>query len=271
MQPHARNHTELDPQTRAFYCRVLDILQRAEIPFLVGGAYALQFATGVERHTKDFDIFVPPVDAPRVLDLLAAAGCRTELTFPHWLGKAFGDDAFIDVIFSSGNGVAQVDDAWFANAPEGEVFGIPVRLCPVEEIIWSKAYIMERERYDGADVAHILRAQGERLDWQRLLKRFGPDWRVLFSHLLLFGFIYPGERAKIPEWVMAEMQRRLHAEMQSTPPACRLCQGTLLSREQYLIDIDEWGYQDARLTSRSAMSAEDVDKWTAGIDWSKTC
>ena len=58
------------------------------------------------------------------------------------------------MIFSSGNGVATVDDEWFAHAPEGEVLGLPVRLVPAEEMIWSKAFIMERERFDGADIMH---------------------------------------------------------------------------------------------------------------------
>src|SRR5437899_2577696 len=79
-----------------------------------------------------------------------------------------------------------------------EVLGVPVRLCPAEEIIWSKAFIMERERYDGNDVAHLLRARGCALDWDRLLRRFDGHWRVLLSHIVLFGFIYPAERAAIP-------------------------------------------------------------------------
>ena len=37
------------------------------------------------------------------------------------------------------------------------------------------------------------------------------------------------------------------------PPEA-VCQGTLLSREQYLIDIDRWGYADARLEPRGPMS-----------------
>jgi hypothetical protein len=45
------------------------------------------------------------------------------------------------------------------------VLGVPVRLCPPEEIIWSKAFIMERERYDGADISHLIRACQGRLDW----------------------------------------------------------------------------------------------------------
>ena len=53
---------------------------------------------------------------------------------------------------------------------------------------------MERERYDGADIAHLLRARADQLAWRRLLRRFGPHWRVLLGHLVLFGFVYPGER-----------------------------------------------------------------------------
>ena len=38
-----------------------------------------------------------------------------------------------------------------------ELLGVPVKHCAPEEMIWMKAYIMERERFDGADIAHILR------------------------------------------------------------------------------------------------------------------
>src|SRR5262249_49177341 len=50
----------LDPRTRAFYCHALEMLTRAGAPFLVGGAYAFARYTGIERHTKDLDIFVRP-------------------------------------------------------------------------------------------------------------------------------------------------------------------------------------------------------------------
>ena len=75
-------------------------------------------------------------------------------------------------------------------------------------MIWQKALIMERERFDGADVAHVLRARADRLDWDRLLDRFAEHWPVLLSHLILFGYIYPEERAKIPARVMRTLLRR---------------------------------------------------------------
>ncbi|MDC8448805.1 MAG: hypothetical protein LV473_10645 [Nitrospira sp.] len=47
------------------------------------------------------------------------------------------------------------------------------------------------ERYDGADIAHLLHVRSEKLDWGWLLWRFDRQWRVLLSHLVLFGFVYP--------------------------------------------------------------------------------
>ena len=195
----------LDPRTRAFYVRTLAVLNEAAFPYLVGGAYALAKHAEIERHTKDLDIFVHRRDRDRVLRALEAAGYRTEVSFPHWLAKAFGNDGFIDVIYSSGNGVVEVDEEWFAYASEGEILGVPVRLCPAEEMIWSKGYVQERERFDGADIAHLIRCRGQSMDWKRVLRRFGEHWRVLFSHLVLFGFIYPAERDAIPDWVLVEL------------------------------------------------------------------
>src|SRR5206468_1357656 len=102
--------------TFAFYARAMKTLHDAEIPFLVGGAYAFARYTGIERHTKDFDIFVRPSDVDEVFTVLAGAGCETEITFPHWLGKAKCGADLVDIIFSSGNGVATVDEAWFEHA-----------------------------------------------------------------------------------------------------------------------------------------------------------
>jgi hypothetical protein len=252
----------LNESSCVFYRRVLQTLGGAGIEFLVGGAYALAHYTGIIRHTKDFDVFVRERDAQPVLDRLAAEGFRTELTFSHWLAKAFHDDDFCDVIFSSGNGVARVDDGWFARAPAAQLMGHPVRLCPAEEMIWSKAFVVERERYDGADINHLIRACGPDMDWRRVLWRFGLHWRVLLSHLVLFGFVYPGEQGKVPARVMQELVGRLLKETQAPPADRHLCQGTLLSRMQYLKDIEEWGYHDARQEPAEFMTTEEIHDWT---------
>jgi hypothetical protein len=256
---------QLAPETLAFYRGSMAKLDDAGLPFLVGGAYAFERYTGIARHTKDFDIFVHPRDVERVLDTLAAAGCETDLPFPHWLGKARCGEDFVDVIFSSGNGVAAVDDDWFRHSVEAKVFDHPVRLIPAEEMIWSKAFIMERERFDGGDVAHILRASAERIDWPRLVGRFGDYWRVLMAHLVMFGFVYPGERHRIPSGVLSELSTRLQRELGTPEPGERVCRGTILSRAQYLVDVDRWGYLDPRLAPHGNLTEREAEIWTAGI------
>lgn len=262
MQSHTLNQNELEAQTRAFYCQVLDILNKSQIPFLVGGGFAFSHYTGITRYTKDLDLFVRPDDCPQILEVLSQNGYRTELTASQWLGKAYCGEDCVDLIFNSANGVSEVDELWFEYAVEDQILGIPVRVCPVEETIWSKAFVMARDRFDGPDVVHLIRACSDRLDWQRLLRRFGNHWRVLFSHLILFGFIYPGERSRIPNWVMDKLFQRLQHEVNSTPPAEKLCQGPLLSPLQYQVDVEQWGYEDVRLAPKGNMTEDEISQWT---------
>jgi hypothetical protein len=251
---------ELEPSTSRFYRNALRVLSEAKVPHLLGGAYAFAHYTGIIRHTKDLDLFVKPEDAARALKVLERAGYRTEMTFSHWLGKAFSGDDFVDVIFSSGNGLCAVDEEWFMHAVPLEVGG--ALLCPAEELIWQKSFIMERERFDGADVNHLLRACGPALAWHRLLRRFGPHWQLLLAHLVLFGFVYPAERDCIPPHVIDRLLERWRNEGRETNGE-KVCQGTLLSRMQYLSDTERWGYSDARLSPRGRMTTEQIIHWTA--------
>lgn len=251
--------------TNTFYRRTLHVLSDAGIPFLVGGSHAFLHYTGIARNTKDFDLFVRREDFDRTLEALTLGGYRTEITFPHWLGKAHQGDDFVDIVYSSGNGVGQVDDLWFDHAVEAQVLGHPVKLVPCEELVWQKSFIMERDRFDGADIAHVLRVQGQSIDWDRLIRRFGDYWQVLLAHLTMFTFIYPGERNTIPRHVLDDLLGRMHASLDAPPSEERVCQGTLVSRAQYLLDIGRYGYQDARLTPRGNMSPEDAIYWTWAI------
>src|SRR5436305_13679769 len=255
----------LDDATLDFYRTAMELMESGGLDYLVGGAYAFAQYTGVVRHTKDFDVFIRREDFDRASEIFESAGYKTELTFPHWIGKAFKGDDFVDLIFSAGNGVAEVDDFWFKRAVSGTVFGRAVKLIPAEEMIWSKGLIMERERFDGADVVHLINAYGERFDWSHVMVRYGRYWRVLYAHLILFGFIYPSERDKIPRWVMERLAERLEVDTARGEAYDRICYGTILSRQQYLCDINERGYRDARLEPVGTMSEEEIAKWTAGI------
>lgn len=256
----------VDPESRAFYIRSMALLNEARVPFLVGGAYAFARYTGIQRHTKDFDLFIRRADFQRAAKAFEASGYKTELTFPHWIGKAFQGEDFVDLIFGAGNGIADVDEVWFEHAVDETVFDVPVKLIPAEEMIWSKGLLMERERFDGADVAHVIKSVGNKLDWRRLIDRYGTYWRPLYAHFILFGFIYPSSRSNIPDWVMKELAGRLEEEVRQPDADEKVCFGPIISRQQYLTDIGQWGFKDARLKPIGKMSAEEIARWTKGIE-----
>jgi Nucleotidyl transferase of unknown function (DUF2204) len=256
-------HSMVETPSRAFYREAMDVLSRAGIPFLVGGAFAFVHQAGIDRSTKDLDIFVRPQDVHRLLNACNAAGYEADLVFSHWLAKIRGPTGFIDVIFSSGNGLALVDDQWFEHATEQEVLGTTVKVAPAEESLWSKAFVMERERFDGADVAHIILAYGDRMDWRRLIDRFGRYWRVLLAHLVMYGFIYPSARSRVPAWVTHELMERLAAEVDSPDADDPVCYGTLLSWSQYLGDVLGGSFRDARIRPFGNLTAEEVARWTS--------
>jgi hypothetical protein len=263
----------LDERTRQFYLDSMAVLDRAGVPYLVGGAYALAHYTGIIRHTKDLDLFVRQTDLDAAFKAYQAAGYRTELTHPHWIGKAIsgdapaadpskGPDAFIDLIYGSGNGMSPVDDGWIEHSVDGIVLGRTARLVPAEEMIWSKAFILERERFDGADVAHLILQRGDQLNWPRLLQRFAGHERVLLAQLILFGYAYPSQRQRVPADVMQHLLGQLDADPLVAPNGRPVCYGTLLSWSQYLPDVHHGGYADGRLKPWGNLKPNQVAQWT---------
>ena len=64
---------------------------------------------------------------------------------------------------------------------------------------------------------------------------------------------------------MTALMERLEEELHAPPPTERICQGTLISREQYLPDVNQWGFEDARLTMTHAMTEAEIAEWTQAI------
>jgi len=234
-----REQGELDARSDA-----LRALVDARVPHVVAGAYAFFAYTGIYRDTKDLDVFLRAQDLEDAFRALEAQGFRTELSDPGWIAKAWRGEWFVDLIFSSGNGVAVVDDPWFTHARPCEVMGVQTRIAPPEEMIWSKSFVLERERYDGSDVNHLVHACAKEMDWDRLLMRFDRYPEVLLSHLLMFEFVYPGAREDVPSRVMETLWERTR-QGHPMPPA-HVCRGPLVSRCLYQHDLDHHGLLDGR-------------------------
>lgn len=230
---------------RAAYQLALRTLSAAGVPYVVGGAFAVHHYTGVWRYTRDLDVFLLPEDVGRALDILGGAGFRTWVESEGWLAKAQWGLGHVDLIFGSGNWLAAVDRQWLDRGAPARLLGVPVLVAPVEELIWSKAYVAGRQRYDAADVMHLLLSIRGRLDWDHLLARFDGHSELLFSYLCLFRFVYPHDRQLIPDDVMARLVAQQRQMLQKPPPKARVCRGTLLDRYSYSFDV-EHGYQDPR-------------------------
>src|SRR5690606_21044372 len=176
-------------ESEVFYKEALQLLLDSKCQFMLGGAFAMFHYTGIFRDTKDLDIFCKSSEYPKILKYFAAYGYKTELTDVRWLAKVFHGDDFIDIIFDTVSNICTVDDSWHERASTGTFADIPVHFIPVEELIWCKIYVQNRDRNDSADINHILLKYGKDVNWELLLQRLSPHWHLLLAQLLIFQFV----------------------------------------------------------------------------------
>ena len=96
-----------------------------------------------------------------------------------------------------------------------------------------------------SDALHLLLCRGKELDWQHLLERTGNDWRLLLAQIHLFDFTYPGRRDYVPREVRMHLNDLARAAIGEAGDP-NVCNGTLVSRFSYTIDVNEWGFRDPR-------------------------
>ncbi|RRN76754.1 hypothetical protein EIM50_23080 [Pseudoxanthomonas sp. SGD-10] len=233
-------------ESRAFYKEALTLLKESGADFMLGGAFSLFQHTGIYRDTKDLDVFCRPVDYPKILQFFASKGYVTQLTDIRWLAKVFKGEYFIDIIFDTVNNICSVDDTWFAHATHGEFVGEEVKFLSPEELIWCKIYVQNRERYDGADINHIILKKGKELNWERLLARLDQHqhWHLLLSQLINFQFVYPADFHEIiPKWLFDELIKRANEQYEMPPTVVKVCRGPVIDQTQYSVDIKDWNYK----------------------------
>src|SRR5437588_2963475 len=138
------------------YRDVLLAMNDHGIPYAVAGAFALQKYTGIWRVTKDLDVFVKAADVATALDNLCQQGFRCETLDPVWLAKAHRGEYFVDLISGMSNAVIVVDDSWMMRTQPAIIAGMESRIISPEDLIGSKLFVIRRERFDGADIAHII-------------------------------------------------------------------------------------------------------------------
>ncbi|HEX3660106.1 MAG TPA: hypothetical protein VHU89_01665 [Acidobacteriaceae bacterium] len=230
-------------EARTCYRDVMQAMQQGGIPCAVGGAFAFHHHTGIWRTTKDLDLILPAASVPQALARLASAGFKTHVKDPVWLAKAMRGDSFVDLITGVGNASLQVDAGWMERAIPDEILGIPCRILAAEELLTSKMFVARRERFDGADVVHLIRACGKRLDWDRVLQLLDTHWELLLWSLTLFAYVYPGRTDLVPQELWAGLTSRF-LNCVSHPHPETPSRGSLVDPLMFAIDVNEWGERD---------------------------
>jgi hypothetical protein len=228
------------------HSEALGILNATNIHYVVAGAVALGHYTGIWRYTKDLDVFLVRSDLSTALASLAAHGYAVDQPAGHWLANARRGQYYVDLIHGFGGWRARIDEDWYARGVPSTVLGQPVRIAPIEEMIWIKAYVAHRERFDGADILHLIEAGAATIDWGHLLDRFGDCAELLMFYICLYDFVYPSRRGVIPPAIRRKLAQRLSHREPALPAEAKVCRGTLVDRFSFLVDIRE-GWTDGRL------------------------
>lgn len=218
---------------------VLRLLDTNRIPFAVSGAFSLRQHTGICRNTKDLDLFLTAENSPAALCSLREAGMECEVTDPVWLSKAWREGYFVDLITGMSNGVITVEDSWIERARPAVVYGVAARVLAPEELVASKIFVAKRERFDGADIAHVIYGTYGEFDWQRELELVGDNWEMLLWSLMLFRYVYPAQSHYVPSEIWCELLTRFTREVKD-PNSHALFRGSLVDENMFAIDVDEW-------------------------------
>ena len=241
---------ELPEKQEALAREVLMAIGQQRIPCAVAGAFALLQHTGICRSTKDLDLFLTAENWSAALRYLQGLGFECEVCDPVWLAKVHRDNYFVDLITGMSNAAVSVDDSWIRHAQPAVVLGIQTRVLAPEELLVSKLFVTRRERFDGADIVHIIYGTKGNLDWGRILQLAGEHWEMLLWALVLFRYVYPAQTHYVPAVLWQDLLGR-YLRLVLEPDGRGRFRGSLIDDNMFAIDLKEWGLDDVLQEYRS--------------------
>jgi hypothetical protein len=198
----------LPPEQWLVYKTVMARARLRGVQFAVGGGFATMTYTGQWRNTKDIDLFVLERDKDKMIRILAECGLEDyydqQAYERHWIYRSYKGEIIVDVIWAMANRRAAVDEGWF-EGPWIEADGERFQLVPAEETLWSKLYVLQRERCDWPDGLSLIHAMGTDLNWRRVLDRLDDDCPLLSALLSVFGWLCPDRARELPPWLWSEL------------------------------------------------------------------
>ena len=216
------------------YASAIEVLRSTGVPFMLGGGFALATFAGRWRDTKDIDFYVLPKDREIVIAALTKAGFADYFSQrPYdrkWIFRTVRFGVIVDIIWSMANQRAQVDNEWFERSMPVVIRGEKMQVVPMEEFLWCKLYIMQRDHCDWTDIFNLVYANGRTIDWKHVIERLGRDVPLLRGMLQVFSWLCPKEARELP----AQLWNSL--KMKNPARTLRACNG----RNIRLLDSRAW-------------------------------
>jgi hypothetical protein len=207
----------IHPDQWEIYQSAIGALRGAGIQFLLGGGFALAAYIGRWRNTKDIDFYVLKEDRQAAIDALKKAGFKDyfdQLPYDRkWIYRSTRSGVIVDIIWAMANQRAEADELWFQRSLPIHIRGESLHLVPIEEFMWCKLYILQRDHCDWTDVFNLLYAASDHIDWNHLLWRLEEDSPLLKGLLQAYGWLCPRSARKLPEF----LRRRLELEPPEMP------------------------------------------------------
>ena len=176
--------------------RVASVLKQAEIPFALGGSFAV-YAHGGHSSDHDVDFLIREQDKERALDELAAVGFETEQPPEDWLVKVFDEGRMVDLIYRPVE--SPVTDATLCDTVERTVESINMPVVSATQLMVHKLLSYTQHYCDFATGLLLARSLREQIDWARVRREtaqspYAEAFLVLLDRL---GVVAQPEQARL--------------------------------------------------------------------------
>ncbi|GLY01369.1 MULTISPECIES: nucleotidyltransferase [Actinoplanes] len=145
--------------------RVASTLKGADIPFALGGSFAV-YARGGYSSDHDVDFLIREQDKDRALQELAAVGFETEQPPEDWLVKVYDEGRMADLIYRPVE--SPVTDETLQDTEQISVEAIYMPVLSATRLMVHKLLSYSQHYCDFATGLPVARSLREQIDWERV-------------------------------------------------------------------------------------------------------
>ncbi|GIF15367.1 nucleotidyltransferase [Actinoplanes teichomyceticus] len=176
--------------------RVAATLKTADIPFALGGSFAV-YAHGGHSSDHDVDFLIREQDKDKALHELAAVGFETEEPPEDWLVKVFEEGRMVDLIYRPVE--TPVTDETLADTERISVEAIYMPVLSATQLMIHKLLSYSQHHCDFAQGLPVARSLREQIDWDRVWREtakspYAEAFLVLLDRLDVVPF--PSEEGR---------------------------------------------------------------------------